>query len=346
MPKVTVVIPLYNTEAYIADALDSVLGQTFQDWECIVVNDGSTDRSVEIVARYAKRDPRIRLVHQPNQGVTVARNTGAAHACPDGEYLFFLDADDMLEPEALERLVAYLEAHPEVGLVGCQFTRIDAQGRPIKIRNPLKLSLKGRTRWVPGRWGIPRRLKPSEPYTPFLTFFCGTGQGPFALYRRSVFVQTAGWDPRFNIWHDDTDMFCQMSLIADVHYIPDRLYRYRDHASNRSKDPRVVETVRLLQEKWRSYTPKNKREARLLAEAIWYHDYRHVPFRYIWVGLQGLVESITERSWAKLRWGVKNLMIGLRKVIHAFLSSSGRRPPKQYGQFTFAVSLFVFVLLG
>ncbi|ACY48037.1 glycosyltransferase family 2 protein [Rhodothermus marinus] len=325
MPRVTIVIPLYNTERFIADALESVLAQTFTDWECVVVNDGSTDRSAEIVARYVERDPRIRLVHQPNQGVCAARNTGAAHASPDSEYLFFLDADDMLEPEALERLVAYLDAHPEVGLVGCQFTRIDAEGKPMDIRNPLKISLRERTRWAPGFLGIPHRLKPSEAYTPFLTFFCGTGQGPFALYRRSVFAQTQGWDPRFNVWHDDTDMFCQMSLIADVHYIPDRLYRYRDHASNRSKDPRVVETARLLQEKWRSYQPRNEREARLLAEAIWYHDYRHVPFRYIWVGIQGLVESISERSLSKVRWGMKNLLTGLWRLTRSVFASRGRR---------------------
>lgn len=94
MPKVTIVIPLYNTEAFIADALESVLAQTFTDWECIVVNDGSTDRSAEIVEEYVKKDARIRLIHQPNQGVCGARNAGAAHASPDSQYLFFLDADD------------------------------------------------------------------------------------------------------------------------------------------------------------------------------------------------------------------------------------------------------------
>lgn len=233
----------------------------------------------------------------------------------------------MLEPEALERLVAYLDKHPEVGLVGCQFTRIDAKGQPMHIKNPFRLSMKERTRWGPGFWGIPRRLKPSEAYTPFATFFCGNGQGPFALYRRSVFEQTQGWDPTFNVWHDDTDMFCQMALIADVHYIPDRLYRYRDHTSNRSKDPRVAETARLLQQKWRSYQPRNEREARLLQEAIWYHDYRHVPFRYIWVGLQALVESIYQRSWQKAKWGFRNLFKGLKTIMHSFLSREGRRPP-------------------
>lgn len=241
----------------------------------------------------------------------------------------------MLEPEALARLVAYLDTHLEVGLVGCQFTRIDIQGRPMHIRNPLKFPLKKRTRWALGFGGIPRQLKPMQVYTTFLTFFCGTLQGPFALYRRSVFEQTQGWGPKFNIWNDDTDMFCQMSFIADVCYIPDRLYLYRDHSSNRSKNPQVVETARLLQEKWCNYQPKNEREARLLAEAIWYHDYRHVPFCYVWVGVQGLIEGVAEQSWDKLKWGWQNLSIGMGKVIRAFLSASGRRPPKNFGSSVF-----------
>lgn len=102
MPKVSVVMPAYNTSPYLRKCLDSVLAQTLDDFELIVVDDGSTDSTVRIVQEYAARDSRIQLVQQQNQGAGVARNTGMAHAT--GQYLIFWDSDDWFDPDALEKL--------------------------------------------------------------------------------------------------------------------------------------------------------------------------------------------------------------------------------------------------
>lgn len=99
-PSVSVIIPVYNTAAYISETLKSICAQTLTNIEIIVVNDGSTDNSLEIIHRSAAPDPRISVYDQPNQGVSVARNKGMQQA--KGEYIYFMDSDDLLEPEALE----------------------------------------------------------------------------------------------------------------------------------------------------------------------------------------------------------------------------------------------------
>lgn len=100
--KFSIIIPVFNVAQYLCDCLDSVLDQTFPDFEAICVNDGSTDNSLEILEEYQKKDPRIKVICQENQGLSGARNTGIKAA--QGEYLFFLDSDDWLAKNALEIL--------------------------------------------------------------------------------------------------------------------------------------------------------------------------------------------------------------------------------------------------
>lgn len=114
-PLVTVIVPTYNYGHFIGQTLESLQAQTYQNWECIVVDDGSTDNTSEIVARYIAQDARIKFMQQKNQRQAAARNYGIKHAT--GQYIQFLDADDLLEPEKFARQIAYLEQHPEVDIV-------------------------------------------------------------------------------------------------------------------------------------------------------------------------------------------------------------------------------------
>ena len=97
MPRISVIIPVYNTEAYLKRCLDSLLGQSFPDWEAVCVDDGSTDASPAILDGYASRDRRFRVIHKQNEGASAARNT--ALTLVRGEYTLLMDSDDFLHPQ-------------------------------------------------------------------------------------------------------------------------------------------------------------------------------------------------------------------------------------------------------
>ena len=127
MSRVSVIIPAYNAAATVAATVDSVLGQTFSDFEIICVDDGSTDRTKAILSGYSAKYPdRMRLADQPNNGPAAARNHGARLS--SGEYLAFLDADDIWMPNFLERTVAALDADPALALVYCNASLADSEG--------------------------------------------------------------------------------------------------------------------------------------------------------------------------------------------------------------------------
>ena len=116
MKVVSIIIPVYNGERYLQKAIDSALAQTLHDLEIICVDDGSTDGSAAILDGYAAKDPRVKVIHRRNEGVSAARNAGIDVA--DGRYIYFLDADDELEPETCERLAAKADAG-ECDVVQC-----------------------------------------------------------------------------------------------------------------------------------------------------------------------------------------------------------------------------------
>ena len=102
IPKISVIVPVYNVEKYLSDCIDSILAQTFTDFELILVDDGSTDNSGYICDKYKNKDQRISVIHQKNQGVSVARNIGIN--CSTGEYLMFVDSDDTIDKECISTL--------------------------------------------------------------------------------------------------------------------------------------------------------------------------------------------------------------------------------------------------
>jgi GT2 family glycosyltransferase len=131
MAKISVIMPAYNRASFIGETIESILGQTYQDWELIIVDDGSTDNTQEVVSRYP--DPRIRCVRQANAGETAARNAGLSLA--KGEYIACIDSDDLMLPHNLEVLLKTLEADPEAGCAYGWFYFMDASGQPLPYQH-------------------------------------------------------------------------------------------------------------------------------------------------------------------------------------------------------------------
>lgn len=136
VPKVSIIIPAYNAEKYIKRCLDSVVAQTMPDFECIIVDDGSTDRTGAIADNYARNDPRFKVIHQPNGGVSVARQTGIDVAT--GVYTIQFDADDWTEPNILEELV-FIADLKDADMVLCDVVRITNNGEIYEHQRPLSL---------------------------------------------------------------------------------------------------------------------------------------------------------------------------------------------------------------
>lgn len=114
-PLVTIIIPCYNYGRFLADALESLLAQTYPHWECIVVNDGSTDNTGDVANHYLQKDPRFKYIYQENEGVSGARNKALKQAA--GAYIQLLDADDLLESDKLKLQVAFFEENTAVDLI-------------------------------------------------------------------------------------------------------------------------------------------------------------------------------------------------------------------------------------
>lgn len=149
MPKISVILPVYNVEKYLRRCLDSLLKQTFTDFEAICVNDGSPDKSLHILEEYAAKDSRIKIVTQENQGLSMARNNGLKIAT--GDYIYFLDSDDAIHHKLLEIAYTYATKH-NADMVcfdyektdGTTFSLKDIKIENIKTKitdNPLKLAL-------------------------------------------------------------------------------------------------------------------------------------------------------------------------------------------------------------
>jgi len=133
-PKISVIIPAYNVEDYVAKCLDSIINQTYKNLEIIIVNDGSTDKSGEICERYAKKENRIILIHQENQGMSIARNNALDIAT--GEYIGFVDSDDWIEPDMYATLYDNIIAHDaDISMCNFYYVRTSGQQSPYSNEN-------------------------------------------------------------------------------------------------------------------------------------------------------------------------------------------------------------------
>jgi len=217
MPRVSVVLAVYNGAATVVQTLDSIVGQTFRDFELLVVDDGSEDATAEILQRYASLDARIVVTRTSNRGLAVALNTGVGIA--RGEYVARIDADDICHPERFARQVEYLDRTAKAVAVGSQVLVINGSGAPLPHQPPVGSSyvMKDRCRDF-------AYFPPAPPTLPH----------PTAMMRRAALDAAGRYRSYFTIGSEDRDLWWRLMKHGEIHRIPERLVEYRVHASNLS----------------------------------------------------------------------------------------------------------------
>jgi glycosyltransferase involved in cell wall biosynthesis len=221
MVEVSVIIPTYNSAHYVTTAVESVLAQTLPDIEIIVIDDGSTDGTESVMARFG---PPVRYIKQANRGVSSARNRGIAES--RGRYIAFLDADDTWCPNKLERQIEALGVQPGSRACFSAFTRVD---------------------WDLVPQSVMRCKQGSATLQDLLLRGNVIGSICTVIAERSLFEQAGGFDPELSQCAD-WDMWVRLAALTDFLYLDEPLVTYRQHESNMSRDPSLLErdSVRVL----------------------------------------------------------------------------------------------------
>ena len=207
-PLISVLMPVYNSARYLPQAVESVLAQTFGDFEFIVINDGSTDDSEAILRKYAASDSRIRLISRPNTGYVVALNEALQLA--SGEFIARMDGDDVCLPRRFERQVDFLREHSEVVLVGGRVEIIDEGGRLV-LRSDVPLD----------NDSLQKALLEGKNLIGH----------PTVMVRRQVMNDLGGYNVDA-MPAEDLDMWLRVSEVGKVANVPEFILQYRQHAKS------------------------------------------------------------------------------------------------------------------
>lgn len=216
-PLVSVLMPAYNQAEYIKDALDSLLNQTYRNWEVAVVDDGSPDNVAEIVKPYAEKDSRIRFYHTENNGLSGARNFAAS--VTKGEYMIPLDADDKFEPDYIEKCVKAFIGDSGLSVVYCEWKMFGETNRTPCLK-----------------YSGYRDLLVSN------SIFCA------AMFRRDDFNKAGGYDTKIPYCFEDWEFWIR--LLGDdskVYQIPEPLFLYRIKSASMSTEAKIENRHRITQ---------------------------------------------------------------------------------------------------
>jgi glycosyltransferase involved in cell wall biosynthesis len=252
---VSIITTVYNREKHLPKAIESVLAQTYSNFELIIWDDGSTDNSLEIAYFYAEQDSRIRIVPAIHQG----RGNAVANACATskGVYLGLLDSDDLLVETAIEEAVSCLEKDEKLGLVYTDYIVIDEKD---------KFKQYGPTCEIP--YSKERLL------VEFMVFH-------FRLFRRSTYEKVGGFEHEFT-YCQDYDLCLKISEVSDILHLRRPLYYYRQHRKSISFEKRIEQLLfgkRAIENALarRGLTEEYELEFQIFARCTLYHQQKDVP---------------------------------------------------------------------
>ncbi|MGA2913322.1 MAG: glycosyltransferase [Methanoregula sp.] len=209
-PYVTVVMPVYNADEYLGEAIDSILNQTFKDFEFIIICDDPSSKTREIINLYQNSDDRIKVIYQKKEGLVSALNKGISMA--KGKYIARMDADDISDPFRFEKQVNFLELHPDVGVIGTYMKEIDENGNP----NPLST------------------FEPPKEHDLIawrMLFDCCVVAHPTVMLRKTLFDGIDGYNPHF-IHVEDTELWSRLVFITQFSNLPEFLFSRRWHKNS------------------------------------------------------------------------------------------------------------------
>ena len=269
MKKVSIVLPTYNGEQYIKESIDSVLKQTYENWELLIVDDCSTDNTARIIQEYARKDSRIMVIrNEVNQKLPGALNTGFRAA--SGEYYTWTSDDNMYDDDAIELMVDFLEKNPEYGMVYYNIRRLDENGN-FSMGDDA--------------------LEPQYLYT-------GSYIGACFMYRREVAETVGEYDPDMFLV-EDYDYWLRISKRYKLHFIPQCKYTYRVHSASLS-------TTRIGQFQVQAYRIR-LRELDYLLEKI-DNDEKEILFLTMWANRKKQTWDLREKFFPdgilpeRLKW--------------------------------------------
>ena len=231
VPLISIIMPVYNGEKYLKDALDSVLKQSFSDFEVICIDDGSTDKSHEILTNYATQESRIKIIHQKNKGVIEARNNGVKQA--KGTFIYFLDSDDIIDEKLLEKSYNAITAG-KGDIITCRVMIFGRENKEMPLKKPTKINMAR-----------------------------GNCLVNATLLRKSLFDKTGGFDRAFYEGLEDYDLWLNMIYRqkATFYRIPELLFYYRLKPDSESRNAQALCHHEGLMQRLQTKYP----------EMLWYH---------------------------------------------------------------------------
>jgi len=300
-PAITVLIPVYNGEEYLREAVESILNQSFRDFEALIIDDGSTDGSLAILNEFAAQDERVRIISRENRGLVATLNEGIEQA--KAPLIARMDADDIALPERFALQVAYLTEHPEVVCVGGRYINIDEKNRILTYMDHLPTDDEG----------VQQALLAGN------SVLCH----PCTLFRRDDALAVGGYDPE-TMLAEDLDLWLRLGERGKLGIVPDYVLHYREHSGSLSSGShgKQLEVMRQVCAKagerrgvsvpfectgWR---PTNRSELYDRMRARWWsgyaRGYRSMALDYAW-------QAIKVMPWNPNGWWLMLKSILLRK---------------------------------
>ena len=288
-PKVSVVVPAYNALAFLPQALESALAQTFTDFEIFVVDDGSSDQTSSWLSKL--NDPRVRYLSQTNSGQSGARNTGIVNT--SGKYVAFLDADDLWAPDKLEKQIAYLDANPDTGLIHTSIELISHDGQRLD-----------KSIVAHGQGNLWREF---ISYNPYFLILCGSTP----VVRRICFKTAGMFDPTLRT-HEDWEMWIRIAQQYPFATLREPLVLYRQHDASVSRNHAAMGSAAnaIIEKVYKAVPARDQHlKGRAYARASLFAAWRALDGQHYDQAAQLYREALSH--WPRLRYAKNSLRLKL-----------------------------------